>query len=86
MDILWTMLIGLVVGALAKLIVPGRDRKGILITIILGIAGALVATFLGKAVGWYEPGDSAGFIAATLGAILILVVYHLLRRSSRRAA
>jgi uncharacterized membrane protein YeaQ/YmgE (transglycosylase-associated protein family) len=86
MDILWTMLIGLVVGALAKLIVPGRDRKGILITIILGIAGALVATFLGKAVGWYEPGESAGFIAATLGAILILVVYHLLRRSSRRAA
>jgi uncharacterized membrane protein YeaQ/YmgE (transglycosylase-associated protein family) len=83
MDILWTMLIGLVVGALAKLIVPGRDRGGILITIILGIAGAFVATFLGKAMGWYEPGESAGFIGATLGAILVLVVYHLLR--SRRA-
>jgi uncharacterized membrane protein YeaQ/YmgE (transglycosylase-associated protein family) len=86
MSILWTIVIGLVAGALAKLIVPGRDRGGVLLTIILGIAGALLATFIGKAVGWYEPGDSAGFIGATIGAILVLIVYHLFRRSSARVA
>jgi uncharacterized membrane protein YeaQ/YmgE (transglycosylase-associated protein family) len=86
MHILWTILIGLVAGALARFLVPGKDPGGILVTIILGIVGALVATFLGKAVGWYEPGESAGFIGATVGAILVLLVYHLLRRSSTRVA
>jgi uncharacterized membrane protein YeaQ/YmgE (transglycosylase-associated protein family) len=86
MSILWTIVIGLVAGALAKLIVPGRDGGGILLTIILGIAGALLATFIGKAVGWYEPGESAGFIGATIGAILVLIVYHLFRRSAAKTA
>ena len=86
MTILWTIIIGLVAGALAKLLVPGRDGGGILTTIILGIAGALIATFIGKAVGWYEPGEAAGFIAATVGAILLLIAYHLFRRSSAKAA
>lgn len=81
MHILWTILIGLLAGALAKLIVPGKDPGGFLMSIIIGIAGALVATFLGRAVGWYKAGESAGFIAATVGAILVLVVYHMIRKS-----
>ncbi len=71
---LWTIVIGLVAGVLAKLLMPGRDPGGIIMTVLLGIAGALVATLLGKLVGWYQPGESAGFIAATLGAILVLFV------------
>ena len=82
MHILWTILIGLVAGVLARLIVPGKESGGFLVSIIIGIVGALVATFLGRAVGWYEPGQSAGFIGATIGAILVLVVYHALRRKS----
>lgn len=82
MHILWTILIGLVAGALARLIVPGKESGGFLVSIILGIVGALVATFLGRAVGWYQAGESAGFIGATVGAIIVLVVYHALRRKS----
>lgn len=82
MHILWTILIGLVAGALARLIVPGKESGGFLVSIILGIVGALVATFLGRAVGWYQVGESAGFIGATVGAIIVLVVYHALRRKS----
>lgn len=82
MHILWTILIGLVAGALARLIVPGKESGGFLVSIIIGIVGALVATFLGRAVGWYQPGQAAGFIGATVGAILVLVVYHALRRKS----
>jgi uncharacterized membrane protein YeaQ/YmgE (transglycosylase-associated protein family) len=80
MDILWTILIGLVAGALAKLIMPGRDPGGIIVTILLGIGGALVARFVGRAVGWYGEGEPAGFIAATLGAIVILAIYRMVRR------
>jgi len=82
MGILWTIVIGLVAGALARFIVPGTERGGMVISIILGIVGAVVATFLGRALGWYQPGESAGFIGATIGAILLLVVYHALRRKS----
>jgi uncharacterized membrane protein YeaQ/YmgE (transglycosylase-associated protein family) len=78
--VLWTIIIGLVAGVLAKFFMPGRDPGGIIMTILLGIVGALVATFLGKLVGWYQPGESAGFIAATLGAILVLFVYHKMRK------
>ena len=81
MHILWTIIIGLIAGALARFIVPGKDPGGVFVSIILGIVGAVVATFLGKALGWYEPGQSAGFIGATVGAILVLLVYHLIRRS-----
>jgi len=77
MEFLWMLFIGLIVGALAKLIMPGRDPGGIIITILLGIAGALVAGFLGRALGWYRPGDSAGFIASLIGAIILLAIYRM---------
>jgi uncharacterized membrane protein YeaQ/YmgE (transglycosylase-associated protein family) len=67
---------GIIVGAIAKLLMPGRDPGGLLVTMLLGIAGALVAGFLGRALGWYEPGEAAGFIMATLGAVLLLFVYR----------
>jgi uncharacterized membrane protein YeaQ/YmgE (transglycosylase-associated protein family) len=76
MGLLWTAIIGLIVGALAKFIMPGRDPGGILITMLLGIAGALLAGFLGRMVGWYEPGEGAGLIASILGAILLLWIYR----------
>ena len=80
MHILWTILIGLVAGAIAKLIMPGKDPGGFIITILLGIAGALIATFLGHLIGWYQAGQSAGFIGAIIGSILILLIYRLIKR------
>lgn len=77
------IVIGLLAGGIAKLIMPGRDPGGCIVTILLGIAGALLAGFLGRALGWYGPGEGAGFIAATIGAILILLIYRLAVR--RRA-
>ena len=74
------ILIGLLAGAIAKLITPGRDPGGCLVTILLGIAGALVAGFLGQALGWYEPGEGAGFLAAILGAVLLLLIYRVFAR------
>ena len=67
---------GIIVGAIAKLLMPGRDPGGLLVTMLLGIAGAIVAGFIGRALGWYEAGEAAGFIMATLGAILLLFVYR----------
>jgi uncharacterized membrane protein YeaQ/YmgE (transglycosylase-associated protein family) len=72
-----TLVIGLIIGAVAKLLMPGRDPGGCLVTILLGIAGALVAGYLGRAIGWYEPGEPAGFIASVIGAMLILLLYRL---------
>jgi uncharacterized membrane protein YeaQ/YmgE (transglycosylase-associated protein family) len=77
MHFLWVAIIGLVVGALAKLIMPGRDPGGIFITMLLGIAGSFLATFVGRAMGLYREGQAAGFIMSLLGAILLLVVYRL---------
>ena len=74
--ILGWIIFGLVVGVLAKLLMPGRDPGGMIVTILLGIAGAVVAGFLGRALGWYEPGQPAGFVFATIGAILLLFVYR----------
>jgi uncharacterized membrane protein YeaQ/YmgE (transglycosylase-associated protein family) len=74
------IIIGAVAGILAKLIMPGRDPGGCIVTILLGIAGALLAGFIGNAVGWYSQGQAGGFIAATLGAILILFIYRLMMR------
>lgn len=74
------IIIGLIAGAIAKALMPGRDPSGCLITIALGIGGALVAGFLGQALGWYRPGEGAGFIAAIVGAMIILFVYRLLAR------
>jgi uncharacterized membrane protein YeaQ/YmgE (transglycosylase-associated protein family) len=64
------------VGAVAKLLMPGRDPGGFIITILLGIAGAFVANYLGQAIGWYKAGESAGFIASVVGAIILLLLYR----------
>jgi uncharacterized membrane protein YeaQ/YmgE (transglycosylase-associated protein family) len=77
MSLLYTLLIGLIVGALAKFIMPGRDPGGIIVTILLGIAGAFVARFLGQALGMYTEGEAAGFIASLIGAILLLLLYRM---------
>ena len=74
------ILVGAVAGVLARAIMPGRGPSGCIVTILLGIAGALVAGFIGNALGWYTRGQAGGWIAATLGAILILFVYRLLNR------
>ena len=71
------IVIGLIAGAIAKAIVPGRDPGGCLVTILLGIGGAVLAGFLGQQLGWYRTGDSAGFLAAIVGAIALLLVYRL---------
>jgi uncharacterized membrane protein YeaQ/YmgE (transglycosylase-associated protein family) len=78
MEILGTIIIGLIAGVVAKLLMPGKDPGGCIITILLGIAGAFVATYLGKFLGIYEPGETAGFIGAVIGSILILWVYRIL--------
>lgn len=80
-SLLWTAIIGLIVGALAKLIMPGKDPGGIIVTMLIGIAGAFLGTYLGRAIGHYQPGQSAGFIMSLVGALLLLGVYHLIRRS-----
>ena len=78
--IIWTVFIGLVAGLLARALKPGDDKLSLLWTIVLGIAGALLAWFIGGAVGWYAPGEPAGFIASVVGAIVLLVLYGMLRR------
>ena len=79
MSILWTLIIGLVVGAVAKLLMPGKDPGGFIITMLLGIAGSFLATYIGRALGWYQPGASAGFIMSVIGAIILLIIYRLFR-------
>lgn len=74
------ILIGLIAGAIAKAITPGRDPGGCLVTILIGIAGALVAGFLGQQLGWYSRGEGAGFLAAIVGAVLLLFIYRLIAR------
>jgi len=76
MHLIWTLFIGLIVGALAKLLTPGRDPGGFFITICIGIAGSLIATFLGRAAGWYRGEESAGFLGSLIGAIVLLAIYH----------
>ena len=83
-SIIWTLFIGLIVGAIAKLLMPGKDPGGFIITILLGIAGSLVGTWIGRAVGWYQEGESAGFIMSLIGAIILLAIYHLVRRRTAR--
>jgi uncharacterized membrane protein YeaQ/YmgE (transglycosylase-associated protein family) len=75
------IIIGGLAGALAKFIMPGRDPGGIFITIALGIVGAMVATWLGQQLGWYRVGESAGFIGAVVGAVILLFIYRLVTRS-----
>lgn len=82
MHLIWTLIIGLIVGAVAKLLMPGKDPGGIIITMILGIAGAFVGTFIGRALGLYANGASAGFIMSVIGAIILLFIYRLFRRKT----
>lgn len=82
MGIIWTIIIGFVVGLVAKFLMPGRDPGGFIITTILGIIGAVVATYLGQAVGWYGPGQGAGFIASIVGAVIVLFIYRMVARRS----
>lgn len=77
MSIIWTILIGLIVGIVAKFLMPGRDPAGFIITVLIGIVGSVIATYLGRALGLYQAGESAGFIAAVLGAIVLLFVYRM---------
>lgn len=82
MHILWTILIGFVVGVLAKLITPGSGPGGFFLTAALGIVGSIAATYAGQAIGWYQEGETAGFVGALLGAVALLVLYHLFTRKS----
>lgn len=77
---LWWIIIGLIAGALAKLLMPGRDPGGCIVTILLGIAGALLAGWVGHLLGLYQPGDGASFVGAVVGSIIILVIYRLIAR------
>jgi uncharacterized membrane protein YeaQ/YmgE (transglycosylase-associated protein family) len=83
MTLIWAVIIGFLVGIVAKFLMPGRDPGGFIVTALLGIVGALVATFLGQAMGIYAAGQSAGFIGAVIGAIIVLLVYHLVRGRRR---
>jgi uncharacterized membrane protein YeaQ/YmgE (transglycosylase-associated protein family) len=76
--LLWEAVIGLIVGALAKFIMPGKDPGGIFVTMLIGIAGALLATFIGARVGLYQEGQRAGFIMSLVGAIILLAIYRII--------
>jgi len=82
---LWWIVIGLIAGAIAKAVMPGRDPGGCLLTILLGIGGAVLAGFLGQQLGWYRQGEGAGFLAAIAGAVLILFIYRLVAGMSNRS-
>jgi uncharacterized membrane protein YeaQ/YmgE (transglycosylase-associated protein family) len=80
MHIIWTILIGFVVGLIAKVVTPGAGPGGFFLTAALGIAGSIGATYVGQAMGWYQAGEGAGFVGALIGAIVLLVIYHLIAR------
>jgi len=87
MSILWTIIIGFIVGVIAKFIMPGdkSEPKGFILTAILGIVGAFVATYLGQSVGWYQAGEGAGFFGGVVGAVVVLFVYGLIAGRPGRA-
>jgi uncharacterized membrane protein YeaQ/YmgE (transglycosylase-associated protein family) len=76
--LLWTIIIGAIIGVVAKFLTPGRDPGGCIITILLGIAGSFLAGFLGRAMGWYQEGEPAGFIFSVVGAIILLLIYRMI--------
>lgn len=82
MSIIWTILIGFVVGLIARAIKPGNDSAGFIVTTVIGIVGSLVATYLGQAMGWYAAGQAAGFIASVVGAIILLVIWGFIKRKT----
>jgi uncharacterized membrane protein YeaQ/YmgE (transglycosylase-associated protein family) len=83
-SLIWTAIIGLIIGAVAKFFMPGKDPGGIFVTMLLGIAGSFVASYLGRLLGWYQEGQTAGFIMSVLGAVLLLFLYRML--TSKKAA
>lgn len=83
LHILWTAIIGVIVGAIAKFIMPGKDPGGIFITMIIGIAGSFLGTYLGRLIGHYDDTQSAGFLMSLVGALVLLGIYHLIRRSTQ---
>jgi len=87
MSILWTIIIGFVAGVIAKLLHPGpNEPSGFILTTILGVVGAFVATYLGQAIGWYRADEGAGLVGAVVGAVIVLVIWGLLAPRDRRAA
>ena len=78
MTIVWTIIIGLLIGIVAKLVMPGRDPGGFIVTILLGIAGSFIAGIIGRSMHWYSEGQPAGFIFSVVGAIALLIIYRLL--------
>ena len=85
MSIVWTILIGFVVGLVARAVKPGDDSAGFIVTTIIGIAGSLIVTYVGQSLGWYTAGQGAGFIASVLGAIVLLFIYGMIKRKSLTA-
>jgi uncharacterized membrane protein YeaQ/YmgE (transglycosylase-associated protein family) len=85
MELVWTLLIGLAVGFIAKFLMPGRDPGGFIVTTLLGIAGAFVAYAIGRSMGWYAEGEPAGFLASVGGAVILLALYRMLVRNRVRA-
>jgi uncharacterized membrane protein YeaQ/YmgE (transglycosylase-associated protein family) len=82
MHIVWTIVIGFFAGLLAKWIMPGKERMGFIMTVLLGVVGSVVATYLGQFLKIYEPGQTAGFIGAVVGAIIVLFVYGLIKKKA----
>ncbi len=78
MSLIITLIIGLLAGAVARFLMPGRDPGGFIVTMILGVIGAFVATYLGRMIGWYNEGEAAGFIGAVVGALIVLFIYRLI--------
>lgn len=85
MGIIWTIVIGFVVGLVARFIYPGKQGMGIIMTTLLGIGGSLLATYGGQAVGWYQAGEAAGFLGALVGAIVILFAYGVMKKQQKKA-
>jgi uncharacterized membrane protein YeaQ/YmgE (transglycosylase-associated protein family) len=85
LHLLYVIVIGFLAGVVAKFIMPGKDPGGFIITTLLGVVGAVVATYLGRLIGWYGEGETGGFIAAVVGAIVLLFIYRLLKRKAGAA-
>ena len=83
--LLWELIIGLVVGAVAKFVMPGKDPGGIWITMIIGIAGSILATYIGQAIGWYQARQGAGFIMSVVGAVVLLLIYRVIKGAAAKA-
>ena len=83
MQYVWMAIIGFIVGLVARALLPGDQKIGIILTAVLGIAGSFIANYAGQALGWYTPGEAAGFIASVIGAIILLVLYGMITKASR---